>query len=285
MWEKESGLVGMMEESWWDLAIPYLTKLFGYQSMVGSLRTATQHSMDGFNTASCGSLLATGPHPVVVCQLDHNETRTTSADLSKVPLFLISRFLCMKFHALGFMEHSFVWVLCQICCSNCVQSRVLAADFCNVKNIWMDQSILYIKMMQIFTCAWGVYGIQTFLYVVLHTRCIGITGNQSITGFDQLWSTTENLEQTFMKGRYSFRALGYKTLGCLYVCIHTKHAIGQKQANLRASSLRVRANNRMPLQNPAWKLIWGLQLRELQMRLPGFVFLILDAWGCRMYVC
>jgi hypothetical protein len=58
--------------------------------------------MDGFNTASCGSLLATGPHPVVVCQLDHNETRTTSADLSKVPLFLISRFLCMKFHALWF---------------------------------------------------------------------------------------------------------------------------------------------------------------------------------------
>lgn len=116
MWEKESGLVGMMEESLWDLAIPYLTKLFGCQSMVGSLRTATQHSMDGFNTASCGSLLATGPHPVVVCQLDHNETRTTSADLSKVPLFLISRFLCMKFHALGFMEHSFVWVLCQQLC-------------------------------------------------------------------------------------------------------------------------------------------------------------------------
>jgi hypothetical protein len=76
--------------------------------MVGSLRTAIQHSVDGFNTASCGSLLATGPHPVVVCQLDHNETHTTSADLSKVPSFLISRFLCMKFHALGFMEHSFV---------------------------------------------------------------------------------------------------------------------------------------------------------------------------------
>jgi len=90
------------------LAIPYLTKLFGCQSMVGSLRTATQHSMDGFNKASRGSLLATGPHPAVVCQLVHNETRTTSADLSKVPLFLISRFFCMKFHALGFMEHSFV---------------------------------------------------------------------------------------------------------------------------------------------------------------------------------
>jgi hypothetical protein len=286
MWEKESGLVGMMEESWWDLAIPYLTKLFGCQSMVRSLRTATQHSMDGFNTASCGSLLATGPHPVVVCQLDHNETRTTSADLSKVPLFLISRFLCMKFHALGFMEHSFVWVLCQICCSNYVQSRVLAADFCNVKE-YLNGPVnpLYKNDANFQLCLRGLWYPSLSLCSTSHSWCTGITGNQSITGFDQLWSTTENLEQTFMKGRYSFRALGYKTLGCLYVCIHAKRAIGQKQSNLRASSLRLRANNRMALQNPAWKLIWGLKLRELLMRLPGFVFLILDAWGCRMYVC
>jgi hypothetical protein len=228
------------------------------------VRTATQHSMDGFNTPSCGSLLATGPHPVVVCQLDHNETRTTSADLSKVPLFLISRFLCMKFHALGFMEHSFVWVLCQICCSNCVQSRVLAADFCNGKE-YLNGPVnpRYKDDADFQLCLRGLWYPSLSLCSTSHSWCIGITGNQSITGFDQLWSTTENLEQTFMKGGYSFRALGYKTLGCLYVCIHTKRAIGQKQANLRASSLRLRANNRMALQNPAWKLIWGLKLREL----------------------
>ncbi|CAK9194964.1 unnamed protein product [Sphagnum jensenii] len=51
-------------------------------AMVGSLSTAIQHSMDGFDTASCGSLLATGPHPVVACHLDHTAIRTTSADLS-----------------------------------------------------------------------------------------------------------------------------------------------------------------------------------------------------------
>jgi hypothetical protein len=57
--------------------VPYLS-----QAMVGSLSTAIQHSMDGFDTASCGSLLATGPHPVVTCHLDHTAIRTTSADLS-----------------------------------------------------------------------------------------------------------------------------------------------------------------------------------------------------------
>jgi hypothetical protein len=57
--------------------VPYLS-----QAMVGNLSTAIQHSMDGFDTASCGSLLATGPHPVVACHLDHTAIRTTSADLS-----------------------------------------------------------------------------------------------------------------------------------------------------------------------------------------------------------
>lgn len=237
--------------------------------------------MDGFNTASCGSLLATGPHPVVVCQLDHNETRTTSADLSKVPLFLISRFLCMKFHALGFMEHSFVWVLCQqLCTEQSVGCWFLQCqEYLNgpVNPLYKDDADFHL-------CLRGLWYLSLSLCSTSHS--VHWHYRQSVNHW--IWPALKyNWESRadFHEGKILLRALGYKTLGCLYVCIHTKHAIDQKQANLRASSLRLRANNRMPLQNPAWKLIWGLQLRELQMRLPGFVFLILDAWGCRMYVC
>jgi len=154
--------------------------------------------MDGFDTASCGSLLATGPHPVVACHLDHTAIRTTSADLSP-RLYFSLKFLWgtlwwIRVSRLKSISLSFARFIAVFC----ARTKCWPRNLCNLRNKWRRAHLPCQGHTYFFSFASGVD-------VSLPLRRLSprhapsdikgcFTSKQWTIGYGWPWSTNENVE-------------------------------------------------------------------------------------------